>query len=119
MKIGTLDVETEPIAASVYLRISRCDIDATARALVFLGLAVKAPPAAKPSPKNADAFDDFADAILDHYIDGGATFEQVMTAAGEVVAEVSTRLGFTKAEAEDDAGFSEAPTEGGSAIVSA
>ena len=112
MKIGPVDVEVTPIKASTYMHVCRCGCEPGAASLALLGLALAAPPVAACDPKNGDAVSAFGDAILDHFVDAGATFSDITAAASEVSREVSNRLGFTKAEVTADADFSSATGDG-------
>ena len=112
MKIGPLDVETVPIPASVYLRISRLECESASRTSALLGLAVPSTGLAAPNVRDVAAVEVYGDAVLDHFVDRGATFEQIQEAAFIVIGDVSRRLGFTKAEVKTDADFSAATGDG-------
>lgn len=110
MHIGPVEVETRPIKPSQYLRLTRLECDIGARAFVLLGLAIMGRDAVEP--KTANDVQAFSDALLDEYIDKGATFSDIMEAAGAVTLDVSRRLGFTKEEVKADADFSAATGDG-------
>ena len=112
MKIGPVDIEVKPIKASTYMHVCRSGSDPGASSLALLGLALVSPPVPAPDIKSADAIGVFGDAILDHFIDAGATFADVTAAATEVSRDISNRLGFTKAEVAADADFSLATGDG-------
>lgn len=112
MKIGPVEFDVEPLKASLYMRASRCGCDASLLAFAFLGFAMKAPPIPKPSHRDGVAVEAFGEAVFDHFIDAGASFEDVSKGAAEVVNDVSARLGFTKREVEADADFSLATGDG-------
>ena len=112
MKIGPVDVEVTPLKASTYMRVCRSGADPGASSLALLGIALVAPPVPVPDINSADAIAAFGDAILDHFVEAGATFADITAAATEVSRDISNRLGFTKAEVAADADFSLATGDG-------
>lgn len=112
MKIGPVDVEVTPLKASTYMHVCRCGCEPGAASLALLGLALTPQPVAPPDVKDASAVGAFGDAILDHFVDAGATFADITAAASEVSRDISNRLGFTKAEVATDADFSLATGDG-------
>lgn len=112
MQIGPVTVETQPIAPSLYMRLSRIDSDPTPRTFALLGFAIKDCPIPAPQALTATSVEAFGDAVLDHYVGLGATFADLTVATAEATRDVVGRLGFTKAEVKKDADFSEATGDG-------